>query len=981
MAVRLPEVAWTFPWPYASSSLVSLIDIRYSLKQENRSSSSRFVCPCCENRLAISTIYAHRLRNQHCLSEEEKVADELKSDEEPEIYSSSSDEEFPVIYDQHEDEGDFTDVPNCLKSFAVQTRELIARSGSQSNTTLMLKLMHGTLFRYLPREVKIRIPYDARALRLIAGTLHSPTYFFRDFCPKDHHMFEELDQTCPICQRDTRYFRNGTPRRRALYYDIASYITRVLSLPGMLKYQLEWETRVAPAGTYRDAVDGSIIRGEGNSRIFEQVLDEDRKHCLCMSMCTDATTVRTSFSAPSMTPITCLPLTLPDHVRKRLTCIYLAAVLPEGAKNSIFLRPVAEMFAAVAPHTAGVLVGGHRFWVCKSWRVDDLAGISSGINAKQYPATNGACIQCKQQGVYSVAHHTSYYMGSFANLPANHWLRIALAESYKKEPALSFKVLNQSKPRRMTALKAQLSGERMALGNMTKDAKFLEPYKGRNEWYPRLGYFNIVHQSINDPFHEIANTIRDLFNVLSSNRDRSGAMQYNGVKKAFEVSIGRSKDGNQQPFHASKTNQRAVDTFVDSRDYRLPNSWPRVRYVFEHISRLSHSELIGLAGPLGLYFLQFCDVSNDVRETFVELIQCLELLQAKVCTNASLDNLQQRLVLVLAKCELHLPLYWNTSVRHHLLHLVEFIKRCGPYDNFSMSVFERFHTVFKKLLRSKKTAGAEMQSIANHYEMLLNGDRERCETAAAGNNTYAYSAFRRTVAAARVVNWEVNSNSIKVNDHELPDFLSGEVFEQVQDVWARLHLDSYDRMRERYRRELFRGGMRKAVADSQQIRPSWRPLHGRALTPHQKDWTTMNAQIHSFQSVTLQGKYMFRTMQSERKNKSDNSIIKEWYHDEHQQQVAAYGRIEQMFIHQAFEGGPKLHFIKARWLDSMINVGPTGLSVVKENPEINFNQNSSVCLLRDIVGYNIALLPVDITDRDCDTFSVIDPQGRLGNCD
>jgi hypothetical protein len=76
-----------------------------------------------------------------------------------------------------------------------------------------------------------------------------------------------------------------------------------------------------------------------------------------------------------------------------------------------------------------------------------------------------------------------------------------------------------------------------------------------------------------------------------------------------------------------------------------------------------------------------------------------------------------------------------------------------------------------------------------------------------------------------------------------------------------------------------------------------------------------------------------------------------------------------------------MHFVNARWLDNIDVLGRTGLQRVQENPNNNFNQNSSLCLLSTIVPYNIALLRNDLQDPECDNFSVIDLVGRLGEHD
>lgn len=171
-----------------------------------------------------------------------------------------------------------------------------------------------------------------------------------------------------------------------------------------------------------------------------------------------------------------------------------------------------------------------------------------------------------------------------------------------------------------------------------------------------------------------------------------------------------------------------------------------------------------------------------------------------------------------------------------------------------------------------------------------------------------------------------------------------------------------------------------ASSNSAQIPTDWRPRTGRPLTEEEQKWLTMTPLVKTFDKAKLKSKYEFRTMRSERKNLNDNSVIKEWYEDEDAgDKSMAFGRIEEMFVHQAYPGGPQLHFVKARWMQVLPEKGPTGLVQVKEAPDHNFNVNSCITCLEQIVPYNLALLPAHLEDPDCQVFSVVDPETRLGD--
>ena len=286
------------------------------------------------------------------------------------------------------------------------THEIGKGTITQGGATAMLAGMHDTIFKALPQELKDIIPKDARGLQSIAQSnsrFSDPNYFFLEFCPCDQHQFARDDPTdvrCPHCREDTRFDRRGLPQRQALYFGIKSYITRMLSVSMVRASQLAWTQRKSPAGIFSDTVDGSILGGRGISKLFQGMSDDEKNHTMGFSQCTDAVIVETGGGKESMTPVTAICQTLDESFRENFPAVYLAAVLPKGASSSVYLRPVAEMWASVAPGTDGVVLGdGTRWWALKLFRVEDLGGIQWGIASAKFPAANGACIQCQVTGI------------------------------------------------------------------------------------------------------------------------------------------------------------------------------------------------------------------------------------------------------------------------------------------------------------------------------------------------------------------------------------------------------------------------------------------------------------------------------------------------------------------------------------------------------------------------------------------------------
>ena len=72
--------------------------------------------------------------------------------------------------------------------------------------------------------------------------------------------------------------------------------------------------------------------------------------------------------------------------------------------------------------------------------------------------------------------------------------------------------------------------------------------------------------------------------------------------------------------------------------------------------------------------------------------------------------------MILSKLEIMLPIYWNTSTRHFLLHTYDFIRECGHFWAFSMLGVERIHVMIKKLGKSKRNL---MKSLQKNNDRLV----------------------------------------------------------------------------------------------------------------------------------------------------------------------------------------------------------------------------------------------------------------------
>ena len=115
-----------------------------------------------------------------------------------------------------------------------------------------------------------------------------------------------------------------------------------------------------------------------------------------------------------------------------------------------------------------------------------------------------------------------------------------------------------------------------------------------------------------------------------------------------------------------------------------------------------------------MYFLQLTDVDDNIKKVMIDLLFCMERIQKKSHTDATVNKLEQDIIRVMAQLETLLPVFWCSITKHVLLHSCEFIRRCGPFSTHVMLTFERWHTVFKKLVRSTHNA-----MVHSNYFLLI----------------------------------------------------------------------------------------------------------------------------------------------------------------------------------------------------------------------------------------------------------------------
>ena len=607
------------------------------------------------------------------------------------------------------------DVEECVLNFAKEIIGEVAHKGAtQAGVNSVLKLMHKHLGGFFTDALKERLPSTFMGLEYRVGLI-KPKSFTRHFCPNGCRQFEpdnDDDRVCGMCELGKRFDNTGKATAEVLYFDLADWITTLLSVEEFADATAGWRDRAAGGNKIKDSIDGTLLK----RILYANVSDPE--NTWPFEQCNDGV-VKYIGAGRSFTPVCFHCHALPKHIRTSFGCTFLAAVIPKKINNyQLTLKPIVEMFARLQPAANTPLelldvYGVHRkINAVVAWIVNDLKDTSGPMCAKQSPAYCGACIQCQQTGIRlsDLGRGSTYYPGFCTFLPLQHPVRDDFAVEFADIPVLADKHTVR-RPNKMNHNAALASGRRVLNQVLTAAELQMEAYHGVDVYSILLNYWDKIVQIVNDPMHEIVNSMKDIFRLIGS----FGQMKFSEKRRELEKRLGRFEGlgpRGMANFHCSKKVKDAIDALVPT--LRLPSQWAGPKSVFAHLNtECGSAEALLLAGPVGVYLLQLTDVETEHKALFIDLCFCLERLQWKEHTMATVAALRTDLIEVLAKLEILLPIYWCTIVRHVLLHLCDFIVRCGPFSCHNMLTFERWHTVFKKLAR-----GTTNVLVSCYYSVL-----------------------------------------------------------------------------------------------------------------------------------------------------------------------------------------------------------------------------------------------------------------------
>jgi hypothetical protein len=326
---------------------------------------------------------------------------------------------------------------------------------------------------------------------------------------------------------------------------------------------------------------------------------------------------------------------------------------------------------------------------------------------------------------------------------------------------------------------------------------------------------------------------------------------------------------------------------------------------------------------------------------------------------------------VLNELEILMPTYCCTINRHVTLHLPEFIERCGPFHVQSMLPFERWHTFFKKLFRSRKSV---LKSIENHYamacaSMLWRAPSQRVlvDPVEGGDAVVMPVTHATPISEELPINYIIPDVFIQADEGYKHGKLPPADYKLVLRCWANKdeHMHS---LLEKHNEE---------VGHEQAMASGWCPAGGLdTLTSEERSRTQVTPDVRFLTGARVNA-WVFRTEQSQANCKTDNAGVKVWYVGSNGQLEPAYGKITSIIQHELYPDGPREILFAAEWYQLIDGKSETGLTRVKRNPQHHWNRTDRYHFLRDIVPYNIALLSQKPLNES-DTYAVIDPSVKYG---
>ena len=297
--------------------------------------------------------------------------------------------------EDHAEEGS-----RVAEEFAREIVEMVAHGRvGVTGVNEVLKIVNEKYQAHMPGGLKI--PKSWYKVRALAVNGEQPVYTIRDLCEVCDFMYAKEDtevRKCPQCS-SSRWKKNGTPSRFAVYFDLGDAVRRKFSSKYLFDNLIEQSQRPKSNKPIRDrflesAFDGNILHGLPPNP--EGVLT------LCLSVTADGVEVEENVS---YTPVTARILNLDVAVASLFSSILLLGYFPPKVQSyQNLFKPIAQAFASYMPGNrtiqltckqTGREIKAH---ILLAYMVNDLRGAYLPICGRCPPAYVGSCVRCHQKG-------------------------------------------------------------------------------------------------------------------------------------------------------------------------------------------------------------------------------------------------------------------------------------------------------------------------------------------------------------------------------------------------------------------------------------------------------------------------------------------------------------------------------------------------------------------------------------------------------
>lgn len=421
-------------------------------------------------------------------------------------------------------------------------------------------------------------------------------------------------------------------------------------------------------------------------------------------------------------------------------------------------------------------------------------------------------------------------------------------------------------------------------------------------------------------------------------------------------------------WHCSSALCDRIDQLLSDKTLQCPREWVQPFPVFGggHGGTPKISESLWHLSDAGLYVLLLTDIAADYLKLFCKAVRVLTKLLHKCGWGCSLQVMQLSLNEVLGWLELKLPLFWCTSMRHHVSEAPEKEHYHSMFPYINMLPEETFHIIVRKLATHTNHT---LSSLALNFNIQEQAQTWRLESQqpASGNLTFNTQPMQSTFAGAQQIPERLDDVQPGRRRHGGRHRLSSDLFDQLIYQWA-IQDRCLNSMLLRFNN--LRGAGR---TEFETFRDYWADQRAVRISNGSGSLDIMNRamienKVTELRSFEMDG-YHFTRYRPE--IKTDNScVICEYFNAETDQVDISYGRIKIIFTHSLWpgDGAPTEVWVDCNWYEKVGTEPTTGLTRIRRNH--NFD-SARITLATHVLPISCAFWKEKPFDQTCDTFLVI----------